>query len=262
MNGDEVQDFTMTYTEVELRSGTETKKVYDSNLKGGVASYVVTTFVGGSQTNQTNLPYSEDDEVNDLYNLYKSQPINGFGEMTNGKYRNLFGLETSLGTILYGSTFLATDILNFKYGLNESRKTIIYGFLSMIIMTIFMILCLLYEPSINDFAQGSLTTIFSFNIRITIASLIGFGVSQFMDTLIFHKLQKKYNKLWLSNNVSTMFCQIVDTIIFTLITYLGTMNINTIIEIMFSMYIFKFFVSLLDTPFMYIASKIKKVHDE
>lgn len=175
---------------------------------------------------------------------------------------NLFGLETSLGTILYGSTFLATDILNFKYGLNESRKTIIYGFLSMIIMTIFMVLCLLYEPSINDFTQGSLITIFSFNVRITIASLIGFSVSQFMDTLIFHKLQKKYNKLWLSNNVSTMFCQIVDTIIFTLITYLGTMNINTIIEIIFSIYIFKFFVALLDTPFMYIASKIKKVHDE
>ena len=175
---------------------------------------------------------------------------------------NLFGLETSLGTILYGSTFLTTDILNFKYGLNESRKTIIYGFLSMIIMTIFMVLCLLYEPSINDFAQGSLITIFSFNVRITIASLIGFSVSQFMDTLIFHKLQKKYNKLWLSNNVSTMFCQIVDTIIFTLITYLGTMNINTIIEMMVSIYTFKFFVALLDTPFMYIASKIKKVHDE
>ena len=29
----------------------------------------------------------------------------------------LFGLETSLGTILYGSTFLATDILKYKYGL-------------------------------------------------------------------------------------------------------------------------------------------------
>ena len=64
---------------------------------------------------------------------------------------NLFGLETSLGTILYGSTFLATDILNYKYGLKESRKTIIYGFLAMIIMTIFMVICLLYKPSINDF---------------------------------------------------------------------------------------------------------------
>lgn len=174
----------------------------------------------------------------------------------------LFGLETSLGTILYGSTFLATDILNYKYGLKESRKTITYGFLSMIIMTIFMIICLLYQPSVNDFSQESLSIIFSFNIRITIASLVGFCVSQFMDTLIFHKLQKKYKKLWLSNNVSTMFCQIVDTVIFTLITYAGTMNLNAIIEIMISMYIFKFFVALLDTPFMYLASKIKKVHEE
>ncbi len=174
----------------------------------------------------------------------------------------LFGLETSLGTILYGSTFLATDILNYKYGLKESRKTITYGFLSMIIMTIFMVICLLYIPSVNDFSQESLSTIFSFNIRITIASLVGFCVSQFMDTLIFHKLQKKYKKLWLSNNASTMFCQIIDTVIFTLITYAGTMNSNAIIEIMISMYIFKFFVALLDTPFMYLASKIKKVHEE
>ena len=174
----------------------------------------------------------------------------------------LFGLETSLGTILYGSTFLATDILNYKYGLKESRKTIIYGFLSMIMMTIFMVICLLYEPSINDFAQESLSTIFSINIRITIASLVGFGVSQFIDTFLFHKLQKKYNKLWLSNNASTMICQVIDTIIFTLITFVGTMNFNAIIEIMISMYIFKFMVALLDTPFMYIASKIKKVNND
>lgn len=175
---------------------------------------------------------------------------------------NLFGLETSLGTILYGSTFLATDILNFKYGLNESRKTIIYGFLSMIIMTVFMEICLLYEPSTNDFAQESLTTIFLFNVRITIASLIGFGVSQFMDTLIFHKLQKKYSKLWISNNVSTILCQAMDTILFTIITYAGKIEFNAIAEIMLSMYIFKFVIAILDTPFMYIASKIKRVHND
>lgn len=174
----------------------------------------------------------------------------------------LFGLETSLGTILYGSTFLATDILNYKYGLKESRKTIVFGFLAMIIMTVFMIICLLYKPSVNDFSQTSLTTIFSFNIRITIASLVGFGVSQFIDTFLFHKLQKKYKKLWLSNNASTMICQIIDTIIFTLITYTGTMKFNTMLQIMISMYIFKLMVALLDTPFMYLAAKIKKVNDD
>ena len=174
----------------------------------------------------------------------------------------LFGIETALGTILYGSTFLATDILNYKYGIKESRKTIKYGFISMIIMTIFMVICLIYKPSASDFSQESLSTIFSFNIRITIGSLVGFIVSQFLDTLVFHKLQKKYNKLWLSNNASTMLCQIVDTIIFVLITYTGIMSFNVILEIMLSMYLFKFMVALFDTPFMYLASKIKKVNDD
>lgn len=177
------------------------------------------------------------------------------------KLVNIFGIESSLGTILYGSTFLATDILNLKYGKKEAEKTILIGFLTMIVMTVFMSLCLKYTPSSNDFAQQSLITIFTVNIRITIASLIAFAISQFMDTILFQKLHKKYNKLWLSNNVSTMICQIIDTIIFCMITYYGLVDVQVIFQIMLSMYIFKFIIALCDTPYIYIANKIKKVNE-
>lgn len=177
------------------------------------------------------------------------------------KLVNIFGIESSLGTILYGSTFLATDILNLKYGKKEAKKTILIGFLTMIVMTVFMSLCLKYTPSSNDFAQQSLITIFTLNIRITIASLIAFAFSQFIDTILFQKLQKKYNKLWLSNNASTMICQIIDTIIFCMITYYGLVDIHVIFQIMISMYAFKFIIALCDTPYIYIASKIKKVNE-
>lgn len=177
------------------------------------------------------------------------------------KLVNIFGIESSLGTILYGSTFLATDILNLKYGKKEAKKTILIWFLTMIVMTVFMSLCLKYAPSSNDFAQQSLTTIFTVNIRITIASLIAFAFSQFIDTILFQKLQKKYNKLWLSNNASTMICQIIDTIIFCTITYYGLVDIQVIFQIMISMYVFKFVIALCDTPYIYIASKIKKVNE-
>ncbi len=177
------------------------------------------------------------------------------------KLVNIFGIESSLGTILYGSTFLATDILNLKYGKKEAEKTILIGFFTMIIMSIFMSLCLKYTPSSNDFAQQSLITIFTVNIRITIASLIAFAFSQFIDTILFQKLQKKYNKLWLSNNVSTMICQIIDTIIFCMITYYGLVDIHVIFQIMLSMYVFKFIIALCDTPYIYIANKIKKINE-
>ena len=177
------------------------------------------------------------------------------------KLVDLFGIEAALGTILYGSTFLATDILNLKYGKKTARKSIVVGFYSMIIMTVFMMICLKYAPSANDFAQESLETIFTVNIRITIASLIAFGVSQFVDTILFEKLQKKFNKLWLSNNVSTMICQLIDTIIFSLITYYGLLDFSIIIEIMISMYVFKVVVALMDTPFIYLSKRIKNVNE-
>ena len=54
------------------------------------------------------------------------------------------------------------------------------------------------------------------------------------DLYSFGELQKKYKKLWLSNNVSTMCCQIVDTLVFVFITYIGTMDTKTIIELIIS----------------------------
>ena len=146
------------------------------------------------------------------------------------KIINLFGLETSLDTILYGSSFLATDILNYKFGEKEARKTIVYGFVAMVIMTLFMSISLIYNPSVNDFSQDSLKIIFSLNIRITIASLIAFGISQ-----------------------------LIDTILFTIITYIGTVDFRTLLEMMLSIYLLKFIVAILDTPFMYMASKIKGI---
>lgn len=177
------------------------------------------------------------------------------------KLITLFGIETSLGNILYGSTFLATDIINVKYGEKEAKKTIVVGFISMMIMTLFMTLCLLYSPSINDFSQSSLKTIFTVNIRVSIASIIAFSISQLIDARLFQILHKKYNKLWLSNNASTMISQIVDTIIFSIITYYGLVSNNSLFQIIVSMYLFKFIIALCDTPFIYIASKIKNVKE-
>lgn len=177
------------------------------------------------------------------------------------KLITLFGIETSLGNILYGSTFLATDIINVKYGEKEAKKTILVGFISMMIMTLFMTLCLLYSPSINDFSQESLKTIFTVNIRVSIASIIAFSISQLLDARLFQMLHKKYNKLWLSNNASTMISQIVDTIIFSIITYYGLVSNNSLIQIIMSMYLFKFIIALCDTPFIYMANKIKNVKE-
>ena len=177
------------------------------------------------------------------------------------KMVNLFSLETALGTVVYASTFLATDILNEKYGKDKARKAIIYGFAAMISMTIFMTLALLYKPSESDFGNESLKTIFTFNIRITIASILAFITSQMCDTYLYNLLKKKSKFLWVRNNLSTMVSQIIDTVIFVIITYIGIMDLKTLFEMTIFMYIFKFVIAILDTPFMYISTKLKPNDD-
>ena len=50
----------------------------------------------------------------------------------------LFGLTATLGNILYGSVFFATDVLNEKYGQNEARKAVWIGFATLLTLTVVM----------------------------------------------------------------------------------------------------------------------------
>lgn len=172
------------------------------------------------------------------------------------KLVNLFGIESALGTILYGSTFLATDILNEKYGKESAFKALKIGFISMIAMTILMTLSLIYIPSESDIASESLKLIFTLNIRITIASLIGFACSQLVDTNLYDFLKNRTRKLWIRNNISTIVSQIIDTCLFVAISYSGIVDFSTLFNIAISMFIFKFIIAILDTPFMYLSKII------
>ena len=173
------------------------------------------------------------------------------------KIVNLIGFEIALGTISYATTFLAMDILTEKYGKEVSRKAITLGLTVMIAVAIIMSIAILYTPSLNDFGAESISTIFTLNIRITIASMIAFVISQYNDTWLYSKLKEKSKPLWVRNNVSTIISQLIDTLIFVSITYIGILPFKTVLSIGITMYVLKFITALFDTPFMYIANKMK-----
>jgi len=171
------------------------------------------------------------------------------------KIIKIFGLTTGLGNVFYGSIFLTTDILTEQYGFKAAKKGIILSFICIVIFTIVMYATLLFVPSSKDFSQKSLETIFTFVPRITIASLIAYFVSQIIDSKLYALLKKRFNKLWVSNNLSTMFSQTVDTLIFTFIAYFGILSVNDLWQIIFTTYIVKFIIAIADTPFIYLAKR-------
>ena len=168
----------------------------------------------------------------------------------------LFGLEATLGNIIYATSFLATDILSENYSRQDARRAVAIGFFAMITMTVLMNLAILFIPAESDFVQTSMITIFALMPRIAAASLLAYGISQMHDIFAYswiktHLPQKKF--LWVRNNGSTLVSQLLDSLIFTFAAFWGLFPISVLIEILITTYVLKVVVSLFDTPFIYLA---------
>ena len=98
-----------------------------------------------------------------------------------------------------------------------------------------------------------------------VASLTVYAISQLVDVWLYHKwwalTEKKCGDrkrfLWLRNNGSTLISQIVNTFLFTLFAFYGTYDAATLFSIFLSSYVIFIFTSLLDTPVLYLARKIR-----
>lgn len=168
----------------------------------------------------------------------------------------LFGLTATLGNIIYGTAYLATDILNEKHSKDDAKKAVWLGFSSLLAMTIMMQIALQFQPGESDFAQGALETLFGLIPQIALGSMAAYIISQYFDVWIYDKIRKllpqtKY--LWIRNNVGTMLSQLLDTIVFCSIAFYGQYPFEVWLEIFITTYVIKFVVAIIDTPFMYIA---------
>ncbi len=170
----------------------------------------------------------------------------------------LFGLTATLGNIVYAGSFLVTDILSENHGKKDARRAVGIGFFSLIVMTLLMNFAILFEPAEGDFAHGSLTTLFSLMPRIVAASLVAYGLSQLHDIWSYNLWKERLparKYIWLRNNISTMISQLIDSIVFTAVAFLGVFPMQVLIEIAISTYLLKWLVAVLDTPFIYLASR-------
>jgi len=174
----------------------------------------------------------------------------------------LFGFIATLGNIVYGGLFLATDLLGEVFGKNEARKGVWLGFFSMIVMTLSMQFALWFQPYENDFAHPAMSTIFGFMPRILFASLAAYLVSQHHDVWAFHFWRNRFHgrHLWLRNNLSTLVSQAADSLVFVMLAFYGVFSGTVLLSILLTTYLFKVMVALLDTPIVYAGRWALKQH--
>lgn len=182
---------------------------------------------------------------------------------------NAFGMDMTLGNVLFASTFLVTDIISELYGKKDAKKAVNIGIVTSVVFIIFSQWWLLYTPTEDAFAIGvmeAMKTIFSNTPRVMITSMVVYAVVQRFDVWAYHKWwdftekmcgdSKKY--LWVRNNGSTLISQFLNDVLFTFGAFLGVYDMKTLISIVISSYVIFIVTSLADTPFIYLARKIQK----
>ncbi len=177
-----------------------------------------------------------------------------------------FGMEQTLGNVLFASTYLVTDILSENEGKKSAARAVWLGVFTSVIMLIFTQYWLLYSPADSDWASPHISAIFSTTPRLLLGSFLGYVISQRFDVWLYHtwwsftlkKTGDKNSFLWLRNNGSTLISQLINTVIFTAIAFGGWYDTKTLFSVMLSSYVIYIFTSLLDTPIVYIARKLKQ----
>ena len=177
-------------------------------------------------------------------------------------------ITLTTGIITYPLTFLITDIVCEVFGKKKASIMVIFGFFVSILSLIFINLAVIlpgsevwinnslgYE-SVTDM-QKAYESVFTLPGFLISASMFAYLVAQTIDVRIFHYLKKLTGekKLWLRNNVSTMFSQLIDTIIVNSIFLHFGLNIEwaIILKIMIASYIFKILIAAIDTPLVYFG---------
>ena len=174
----------------------------------------------------------------------------------------------ALGTILFASTFLCTDILSEYFGKEKARKNVLVGFSAFLFMTILMIITIGFKPSEGDWVQESLSNVFTPMTRFFIASMIAYLISQYFDVWFFNYIKNKFSNkyLWLRNNLSTILSSLVDNTVFSIFAWIllnpEPVNIYNVIMIyILGTYLLRIIIALLDTPFIYFAKFFIKKTD-
>ena len=164
----------------------------------------------------------------------------------------------ALGTILFASTFLCTDILSEYYGKEKARMNILIGFSAFLFMTLLMVITIGFQPSDADWVQESLSNVFTPMTRFFIASMIAYLISQYFDVWFFNYLKQALSdkSLWLRNNLSTITSSLVDNTVFSIFAWIllnpePVSVYNVIMIYILGTYFLRIFIALLDTPFVY-----------
>jgi uncharacterized integral membrane protein (TIGR00697 family) len=183
-----------------------------------------------------------------------------------GKVARIGSIEFGAGVVFFPLSYLFGDILTEVYGYARSRKVIWAGFTSLVFVTFMTWVILTLPPAAPTWPnQPAWETVFSNSWRIVAASLTAFLVGEWVNSVVLAKMKimtgGRY--LWSRTIGSTVAGELVDSVIFYPLAFLGIWETRQVVNVLLANYVFKVATEVVLTPVTYqVVGFLKRTEHE
>ena len=177
----------------------------------------------------------------------------------------LFGTHLSVAVFFFPFVFLTTDVIGQVYGKELAKTFVFAGFISICLFMLYSFISLALPWADNGLKfKESFNTIFGISLRMSLASLAAYLIAEYQDVYAFFFFKKKLkNKaFWLQSNLSNLWSQLADTVIFMVIAFAGVYSLETLVLMSIPWYLYKVLMGAVFTPLSYLGIYLLKYENK
>lgn len=175
--------------------------------------------------------------------------------ITAVKLVSIFGLVLPAGVIVFPISYIAGDVLTEVYGFHRARRVIWLGFLCNLIAVLAIWLGGILPAAPFWDGQGAYERILGYVPRLLVASFLAYLVGEFANSIILAKMKVATNGRWLWSRTigSTLVGQGLDSLVFVLVAFFGTIPPAGLIAAILAQWLFKSVYEAAATPLTYLV---------
>lgn len=169
------------------------------------------------------------------------------------------------GIILFPVVYVFGDVFTEVYGYSQSRKAIWTGFFSLTILVVSLEVARRLPAASFWQNQAAFDTILGKVPRIVFASIFAYFAGEFVNSFILAKLKirQEGKSMPIRFVASTVAGQAVDTFVFIVIAFIGSMAVSDMAQVFLSAWLFKVLWEVIALPLSIPLVKwLKKAESE
>ncbi len=176
------------------------------------------------------------------------------------KLVTIFGLMVPAAIIIFPLSYVFGDVLTEVYGYRQARRVIWLGFFCNLLTVAAIWVTQVLPPAPFFDAQGAYERILGYTPRILAASFLAYLVGEFANSFVLAKMKIATGGRWLWSRTigSTLAGQALDSSVFIVLAFAGTMPGDVLLWAVVTQWLMKSAYEAAVTPFTYLVVNFLK----